>query len=121
MYIDFIGGNHFTKMQDELLHAADFFDTSKRFAMYSRIKVDSCVDPATAINSLQKHIQNEGGFMLFAAVKTSLKTEFYLEQGISQISTISNGKHGWLMFHEMLSTLGYTPTMDNTMKVTGLE
>lgn len=116
MLVDVIGGSDAAKTQDRLLHACDLFESSKRFAVHSRIevKVDSA---AVAIEVVKSAYLKEKGYLLFAGVRNEPQA-YFLEQGISVISTISGGRIGWLMFSEMLTTLGYSPVTDSTMKVT---
>jgi hypothetical protein len=121
MLVDVIGGNKKAKFQNDMLRACDMFEPFKKFALHSRIEVNGIDDPQTAIEAVKHAYKKEGGYVLFAGIlNKDGSSVYFLEQGISVISTISSGNHGWLMFSDMLKKLGYNPVTDSTMKVTSL-
>ena len=88
MIVDVIGGSPEAKRQDDIMHACDMFEPFKRFAIHSRIdaKVDS---PDLAIELVKAAYKKEKGYVLFAAVLSDSPT-YFLEPGISVISTLIN-------------------------------
>ena len=120
--LDYIGGNKNAKMLNEMMHYCDIFEGGKHFGLYKQIEITGNPDLNKLIDNIKDSLELSGENIVFLSIRTidgfrvNKYKPFFIEK-IQTISTLQNGKFGWILFSDMLKTLGYKVMTDESMNV----
>ena len=112
---------HESKKLDDLMHASDVFENSKRLGKYHQVIItaNSDVDLSSLVNNIKEALESTEALVIFVALrsidsKPCIDNTSYLMEGVS---SISNGKQ-WGLLKDFLESIGYKTTCDDRMRVT---
>lgn len=99
-----------------MIQACDVFEPWKRLAVYQRVQTNLDGDPQKMIDLIVNTTTKEGGYVVFVGTKhPGVKPHI-----MPGILALSDGKT-WCTFNDAIIKAGYTPVVDESMTVIGVE
>lgn len=122
--VDFLGGNRQTRFMDEFMHAADMIEPGKKYVCYEQYSIE-CSEISMLEDFCGKFARahnDAGGHAVFVGIrsidgKKPEKPLVWFAEGVHSLSMLQDGKHGWGLFKDILTQLGYEATTDDRMRV----
>ena len=121
--IDFLGGNQTAKLTNQLMHAADMFESGKQFATHDRFTFTGNPELPKLCERIATAYEQAGGYAVFVGIrkingKRVDNSYAWFMSGVQSISMKQENKPlGWALFRDILAQLDYNAKTDDNMRV----
>jgi len=125
--VDILGATKELKRENDLLHSLDMFEEGKMRVAYFPCELEiNGIPEGDVCETIEELHRERGGYVVFVGIREIAGNKppqplNWFMGGIQSVSMTQKGKHGWSLFSDILKQLGYSPEVDEKMRVVAVK